>query len=213
VPAATPDGGVVVAIVDPAGQGVTLEPVRTTDRSVRAHLTLDATPVAATDVIGGSASGAEIVRFIVQHAQVGLAAQQLGIGEAALAQTAEYVSARQQFGRPLSTNQGVAMRAGDAYIDLAAMRTTLWQAAWRLSEGMPADDQVSVAKFWAAEGGHRVVHTTQHLHGGMGADVDYPIHRYFLWAMENGATLGSGTRQLVELGASLAAAAKAKAVA
>jgi alkylation response protein AidB-like acyl-CoA dehydrogenase len=89
------------------------------------------------------------------------------------------------------------------------MRTTLWQAAWRLSEGLPADQEVLVAKWWAAEGGHKVVHTTQHLHGGMGADIDYPIHRYFLWAMENGATLGSGSRQLVALGEAIAAEAKA----
>jgi acyl-CoA dehydrogenase len=209
VPATTPDGGVIVALVDPAGAGVTVDVVKTTDRSVRAHLTLESAPVAAGDVLGDASNGAEIVRFAVQHGQVGLAAQQLGLGEAALAQTAEYVSNRQQFERPLSTNQGVAMRAGDAYIDLAAMRTTLWQAAWRLSEGLPADQEVLVAKWWAAEGGHRVVHTTQHLHGGMGADVDYPIHRYFLWAMENGATLGSGSRQLVALGQEIAAAAKA----
>jgi alkylation response protein AidB-like acyl-CoA dehydrogenase len=211
VPATTPDGGVIVALVDPAGAGVTVERAATTDRSVRAHVTLESAPVAAGDVLGDASNGAEIVRFAVQHGQVGLAAQQLGIGEAALAQTAEYVSNRKQFERPLSTNQGVAMRAGDAYIDLAAMRTTLWQAAWRLSEGLPADQEVLVAKFWAAEGGHRVVHTTQHLHGGMGADVDYPIHRYFLWAMENGATLGSGTRQLVALGEAIAAEAKANA--
>lgn len=211
VPATTPDGGVVVALVDPEGPGVTREVAKTTDRSVRAHLTLDAAPVAAGDVLGDASTGAEVVRFTVQHGQVGLAAQQLGLGEAALEQTAEYVSSRQQFGRPLSTNQGVAMRAGDAYIELAAMRTTLWQAAWRLSEGRPADQEVLVAKWWAAEGGHKVVHTTQHLHGGMGADIDYPIHRYFLWAMENGATLGSGSRQLVALGQAIAADAKAHA--
>ena len=211
VPATTPDGGVVVALVDPEGSGVTREVARTTDRSVRAHLTLESTPVAAGDVLGDPSTGAEIVRFAVQHGQVGLAAQQLGLGEAALAQTAEYVSDRKQFERPLSTNQGVAMRAGDAYIELAAMRTTLWQAAWRLGEGLPADQEVLVAKWWAAEGGHKVVHTTQHLHGGMGADVDYPIHRYFLWGMENGATLGSGSRQLVALGQAIAAEAKARA--
>lgn len=208
VPATTEDGGVVVAVVDPEGPGVTRERATTTDRSVRAHLTFERAPVAASDVLGDAAGGAAVVRTIVQHGQVGLAAQQLGIGEAALEQTAEYVSNRHQFGRPLSTNQGVAMRAGDAYIDLAAMRATLWQAAWRLSEGLPADQEVLVAKWWAAEGGHRVVHATQHLHGGMGADVDYPIHRYFLWAMENGATLGSGSRQLVALGQAIAEEAK-----
>lgn len=212
VPAATPEGEVVVAIVDPSDSEATVEAVRTTDREVRAHLTLDGVAVTADDVLGGpDADGTAIVADLVQHAAIGLCAILVGLCDAALRRTAEYSSTREQFGRPLSTNQGVAMRAGDAYIDLSAMRNTLWQAAWRLSEGIPAAEEVGVARWWASEGGHRVVHTTQHLHGGMGADVDYPIHRYFLWALELGHTLGTGSRVLVELGRTLAASAKARA--
>jgi len=58
---------------------------------------------------------------------------------------------------------------------------------------------VAVAKFWASEGGHRVVYAAQHLHGGIGVDVDYPLHRYYLWAKQIELTLGSATRQLLRL--------------
>ena len=89
---------------------------------------------------------------------------------------------------------------------VASSPSSMRQAAWRLSEGLPATDEVSVAKYWAAEGGHRVVHATQHLHGGMGADIDYPVHRYFLWGKTIEQTLGGPGQQLAALGAELAEA-------
>jgi alkylation response protein AidB-like acyl-CoA dehydrogenase len=63
-----------------------------------------------------------------------------------------------------------------------------------------------MAKFWVADGGQRVVHAAQHLHGGMGVDMDYPVHRYFLWAKELELTLGGATPQLLDLCASLVGA-------
>jgi alkylation response protein AidB-like acyl-CoA dehydrogenase len=86
------------------------------------------------------------------------------------------------------------------------MRVTLWQAAWRLTAGLDATREVMVAKWWSAEGGQRVVHITQHLHGGMGADVDYPVHRYFLWGKQIEDTLGGASAQLARLGRALAEA-------
>jgi alkylation response protein AidB-like acyl-CoA dehydrogenase len=85
------------------------------------------------------------------------------------------------------------------------VRLTATQAAWRLSAGWPSEDEVAVAKFWAGDGGMRVVHACQHLHGGLGVDLDYPLHRYFLWCKQIEHELGTPTRQLLTLGASLAA--------
>ena len=118
--------------------------------------------------------------------------------------TAEYTKTREQFDRPIATFQAVGQRAADAYIDAEAIRLTAWQAAWRLAAGLPAAAEVAVAKFWAAEGGQRVVHAAQHLHGGIGVDRDYPLHRYFLWAKQLELTLGGATAQLLRLGALLA---------
>jgi alkylation response protein AidB-like acyl-CoA dehydrogenase len=119
---------------------------------------------------------------------------------------AAYTSGRLQFGRPLSSFQGAALKAADAYIDTEAIRVTMLEAAWRLAEGLDAGLQAETAKWWAAEAGQRVVHTTQHLHGGIGADVDYPIHRYFLWGKHIEGQLGGPSATLAGIGRRLAGA-------
>jgi acyl-CoA dehydrogenase len=186
-----------VFLVDPAA--AERQVAEATDRSKVAHLTFDGTPAERLGDDG-------VAAFLLDRYRTGLAAIQVGVCEAALAMAAEYTSNRQQFGRPLSTNQGVALRAADAYIDIRAIDAVLWQAAWRLDEGLDATRAAIVAKWWASDGGQRVVHATQHLHGGMGADVDYPVHRYFLWGKTIEQTLGGPALQLATLGADLAEA-------
>jgi acyl-CoA dehydrogenase len=209
VPATTVEGDVAVFLVDPAGAGVTVEPAVTTNREVHGHLYLDG---AGAELLGGGPPGSHgrgVVEWMRDRALVGLCALQLGVAEEAIRMAAAYSSQRVQFGRPLSTFQGAALKAADAYIDTEAIRATMLQAAWRLGEGLDATTAVRAAKWWAAEGGQRVVHTTQHLHGGLGADVDYPIHRYFLWGKQLEVMLGGASQQLAALGAELAAQAKA----
>jgi acyl-CoA dehydrogenase len=186
-----------VFLVDPAT--VDRQVGQATDRSKVAHLTFAGTPAErlGDDRVSG---------WLLDRYRTGLAAIQVGVCEAALAMAAQYTSTRQQFGRPLSTNQGVALRAADAFIDIRAIDATLWQAAWRIDEGLEATKAALVAKWWASDGGQRVVHATQHLHGGMGADIDYPVHRYFLWGKTIEQTLGGPAQQLAALGTELAEA-------
>lgn len=204
VPATTGDG-VVVAIVDPSASGVTRERQNATDGHPEALLTLDGVKVGDGDVLGSESNGREILEWLVERGTAALCTIAVGICEEAVRMTAEYTKTREQFERPIATFQAVGQRAADAYIDTEAIRLTAWQAAWRLSEGLPATAEVAVAKFWAAEGGQRVVHAAQHLHGGMGVDRDYPLHRYFLWAKKIELSLGGTTPQLLKLGAILAA--------
>ena len=203
VPARTPDG-VGVFLVEPGGPGVRIEPQLATNREPLGRLVLTDAELAEDALLGDAQSGAAIVDWLLDHALVGLCAIQLGVAQEALRRTAEYTRTRKQFGRPIAAFQGVALRAADAYIDLEAMRATLEQAAWRVSAGLPARAEVAAAKWWACRGGQRVVHTAQHLHGGIGADVDYPIHRFFLWSKQLDVTLGGASRQLARLGALLA---------
>jgi alkylation response protein AidB-like acyl-CoA dehydrogenase len=156
--------------------------------------------VGADAVLSDPRAGAEIVRYTLERAAAGLCAMQLGVCAEALRRTADYITGRKQFGRAIATFQGAQLRAADAFIDLEAMRATLWQAAWRLGEGRPAAREIAAATWWACRGGHRVVHTAQHLHGGIGADVEYPIHRYMLWAKQIEVTLGGSSRTLARLG-------------
>jgi 3-oxocholest-4-en-26-oyl-CoA dehydrogenase beta subunit len=200
VPARTPDGATVVLLVDPSAQGVELQPEEATHGEPQSTLLLTDVAVPVEDVLVGPATGAEALAAIVQRSSLGLAAMQLGIAEQALHMTADYVSRREQFGRPIGTFQAVAVRVANAYIDVQAIRSTLQQALWRTEQGLPAAEETATAKFWAAEGGERVLSSSVHLHGGIGVDTDYPLHHYFLWSKHLELALGSATEQLVRLG-------------
>ncbi len=206
VPVAT-DQGVVVAAVDPTSPGVTLERAVTTNREVHPHVHLDGVVVASDDLLAGGdpARGSDVVTWMLERAWTGLCALQVGITESAVAQTAEYLNGRIQFGVPLATFQATKMRVADAAIDTEAVRVTTWQAAWRLDNGLDAARAVNVAAWFAAESGQRAVFATQHLHGGMGADISYPIHRYFLWGKQIELLLGSPSALLARLGRQVAA--------
>ena len=197
------NGSVGVFLVDPSGEGVELERNEAINDEPVYLLRLTG---AAGEPLGAVERGDEIVDWITARAIAALCSIQAGVCEGALRLTATYVSEREQFGSKIGTFQAVAQRIADAYIDTEAIRLTAIQAAWRLSEELPADDEVHIGKFWASFGGDRVVHAAQHLHGGVGVDLDYPIHRYFRWSKVIELTLGTATEHLRLLGQRIAAA-------
>lgn len=196
------DGGTGVFLVDPNGDGVELE--RNTAINDEPRYTIRFRG-ASGEALGDSAANDEIVPWIVDRAIAALCSVQVGVCEAALRLTATYASEREQFGAKIGTFQAVAQRLADAYIDTEGIRLTALQAAWRLSEELPAADEVHIAKFWAAFGGDRVVHAAQHVHGGVGVDLDYPVHRYFRWSKVIELELGTATEHLRRLGQRIAA--------
>ena len=184
-------------IVNCDQDGVILDCQQTTNGQPVARLELDNLKLSKESLL---IQGEEGWRWLEQNILVAVAAMQLGVAQEALRRTAEYSTERHQFGVPICNFQSVAHRAANAYIDVEAMRSTLWLAAWRLSENLPAEAEVRTAKWWASEGAHRVAHTAQHLHGGIGSDMDYPLHRYFLWAKQLEFTGGGARIQLLALG-------------
>jgi len=204
VPAATGERSVGVFVVDARADGVATEPVATTNGQPDAMLHLSAVDVGPDQLLGDGRDGASIVDWTLLRATAAYSALALGVCERALELTSEYVKTRKQFGQPIGMFQAVGHRAADAYIDTEAIRLTSMQACWRIDAGRPAEREVAVAKFWAAEGGQRVVHAAQHLHGGVGVDREYPLHRCFLWAKHLELQLGGATPQLLRLGRLLA---------
>lgn len=194
------DEGAALFLVDPGATGVELERQVAPSGEPLSRVGLTGVTVGDDDRL--AAPG--LLEWLVARATVALCALEVGVADRALTLTAEYTSQRVQFERPLATFQAVQQRAADAYIDVLAMRWCMWNAAWRLDEGLPADDDVAVAKFWASEAGHRVVSAAQHLHGGVGVDLSYPLHRYWLWSKQIEVTLGGATRQLARLGRGMA---------
>ena len=205
VSATTADGRVVLALVAPTAPGVVLRAQTSTNGQPQAEVELTGVQVPAADVLAGPDRGDEVLGWIVDRALTGLAATALGVSGRALTMSADYTTTRVQFGRPIATFQAVGHRLADAYVDVEAMRLTMLQAVWLLDTGLDATTEAAVAKWWASEGGHRVAHATQHVHGGVGVDVEYPLSRYFRWSKHLELTLGHATTQLLRLGAQLAA--------
>ncbi|MGW0734357.1 acyl-CoA dehydrogenase family protein [Streptomyces sp. NPDC002851] len=205
VPAHTPEGGVALAVVPRTQEGLTIAEQFSTSGERLGELHLDSVSIPAHHLI--EADGAW--EWLRQLLATGTCALALGLGESVLRMTSAYTSKREQFGFPVATFQAVAVQAADRYIDLRAMEVTLWQAAWRIATGaggaLPAAGDVAVAKVWAAEGVRRVVQTAQHLHGGFGADTDYPLHRYHAWAKQLELSLGPAAAHEEALGELLAA--------
>ncbi len=204
VPARTETGATAIFLVAPDEPGVSLERESTTNGEPQFTVNFEGVRVTADQLLGDPERGAAMVRWIEHRATIALSALQLGISDAALGRTAAYAGERQQFNQPIGSFQAVAMRAADAFIDVEAIRSTLYQAIWAVDEERDADKAVQVAKWWACRAGHRVAHSCQHLHGGIGADVEYPIHRFFLWTKQTEYTLGGASPHLARLGAMLA---------
>jgi alkylation response protein AidB-like acyl-CoA dehydrogenase len=196
VTASTGRDGVGVYLVDPAATGVDRQAQHTSDGDRAALITFDATPAT---LIGDATAAVELGQLLTVCA----AAEQLGVTEGALALTSSYAKTREQFGRPIGTFQAVSQRLADGFIDVLGQRLTLWQAVWRLQQGLPAATAVAVAKLWAADAGHRIAHTTVHVHGGVGIDLDGEAHRYFTTAKRFEFLFGGATDQARTIGRAL----------
>ncbi|MCU1595338.1 MAG: hypothetical protein JWO12_2730 [Frankiales bacterium] len=197
VSASTPDGPRLF-VVTPGQDGVTLERQDTISYQPEAVLHL-------TDVQAWPLGGANALQDVLEVATVAVCAVLTGMSAQALKLTADYTMTREQFGHPIAHFQAVGQRAADSFIDVTAMRLTTLQATWLKAQGLEASKEVAVAKYFASDGGQRVVRAAAHLHGGMGVSREYPLHRYYLGAKQYELTLGGGTRQLVKLGKLLAA--------
>lgn len=198
------DDGTVLYLLDPSQDGVTLLLQMASNDEPHYQLQLNNLPINPANIVASPNGDVDLVEWVLQRSYTALAAVQLGVVQEAIKRTANYVNERHQFNKPLSSFQAVSHRAANGYIDYSSLRACIYLAAWRLSEGKDASAEARTAKWWACEAGHRIAHTAQHLHGGLGADIDYPIHRYFLWAKQLEYTLGGAQQQLAALGKALA---------
>lgn len=195
----TEDGGHVLGLVDLRGPGVTLVDEQVSSLEPHATITLDGAPGVELAVGAGAHEEAVATLVLLQ------CAYGVGVAEEALRVAAGHVSTREQFGKPLATFQAITYQVADCWIDVEAMRLTMQQATWRVDAGLPAGEQTAIAAFWGAEGIQRVVSKAVHLHGGLGVDVSYPLHRWFLVGKVVELSLGGAQRSLEQLGELLAA--------
>ncbi len=194
------DGELVLLAINPTVAGVRLIPQHVTTGEPQYSLHFDGATVAPEDIIARGPNARCAVQSMVQHTLVANSVMTLGVTETMLKMTAAYTSERVQFGRAIATFQAVSHRAADAYIDVENLRLACQQAASLLSARLDASEAVLIAKIWATDVAHRVSQSSQHLHGGIGVDREYPLFRYCLWAKQLELTLGGGSAYLTRLG-------------
>ena len=173
---ATRAGTAVVALVDPAGPGVTLLPSGSSSGDPTHTVVLDGAPA---DLLDAGVDDGRAARLLRELAVAGLCASGAGVVAGARDLTASYVKGREQFGRKLAEFQAVAQQVADVYIASRTLDLAAANAAWRVAEGLDAIDDLAVAAYWTTTEGPAALRTCHHLHGGMGVDETYPLHRYF----------------------------------
>jgi alkylation response protein AidB-like acyl-CoA dehydrogenase len=203
VPART-DEGVGLFLVPTSANGVTSIRQEIMNHEPQFEMRLDGVRVGADALLGSPEQGDEILAFTLNRTTVATCALVSGVADKALRLTAHYTTERKQFDRQIGTFQAVGQRMADCYIDNQAIELTMLQAATHLDEGRDDPVEVATAKFWAADGGNRIGHAALHIHGGISIDVDFPIHRYFLWLKRYEFSLGSATPELLRIGKVLA---------
>ncbi|UOX84859.1 acyl-CoA/acyl-ACP dehydrogenase [Amycolatopsis sp. FBCC-B4732] len=194
-PVTTPHG-TAVYLVDPRADGVTLVPTRNSAGTPECTLRLDDVAVEETDLLFDRGAVAALHRF----ALAGALALGDGLVAGALALTVKHVGERAQFGRPLAAFQAVAGQIADVYVAARTVHLAVTSAVWRLAAGLDADAELDIAAYWLAEEAPKALATCHHLHGGVGVDETYPLHRYSSAVKDLGRALGGAAHRLGRLG-------------
>ncbi len=195
---------IVMVNVAAGADGMTMVPQQGQNYERLFEVTFVDTPALSDGQIGTQKNGREILEWTLARTMVAQSAIIGGTCDSAMRITAQYTIDRKQFERQIGTFQAVSQRMADAYINNQAIELTMLQAASHLDEGLEVPEEVATAKYWACEGGNQIGHAALHIHGGISIDLDYPIHRHFLWIKQAEFSFGAATPTLVRLGALIA---------
>ena len=184
--------------------GVTLLEQASTAAEPQCQLDLTGVVLAEADLVARGEQAEQLVQWMLQLTRAAIAITATGLCDAMLRMTAEYTSQREQFGVPVATFQAVGHRAADCYIDIDCLRLVSQGAVSLLSLGLEAEQATTIAKIWTGDVCHRVSQASQHLHGGIGVDRDYPLFRYCLMARQLELSVGNSAQLLEQLGTDIA---------
>lgn len=199
------DAGVVP--VAPDAPGVTLTKSATSAGGPEFSVHLEAVRVPAADVLGEGRGGVATL-YRIALASIGAYADGLLAGATGLA--ADHLTTREQFGKPLASFQAVAQQIADVYVTSRTLHVAALASAWRVAEGLDAagavdigsaDGDLDVTAYWIATEVPAAMRTLHHLHGGIGVDVTYPMHRYFSIAKDLARLVGGASYRLDLVGA------------
>lgn len=143
------------------------------------QLTFDNMKVPVENLLGEEGDGFKIAMSNLDVGRIGIAAQSLGIAEAALEAATKYAQERVQFGKPIVANQGIGFKLADMATAVEAAKLLVYRAANLRTKGLPCGKEASMAKLFASKTAVQVTTEAIQVFGGYGYTKDYPVERYF----------------------------------
>lgn len=143
------------------------------------QLTFEDMIVPTENLLGKEGDGIKIALANLDIGRIGIAAQSLGIAEAALEKSIEYAKERVQFGKPIAAQQGVGFKLADMATNIEAAKLLVYRSANLRTLGLPCKSEASMAKLFASRTAMDVTTEAIQIYGGYGYTKDYPVERYF----------------------------------
>jgi acyl-CoA dehydrogenase len=143
------------------------------------QLTFEDMKVPAENLLGQEGEGFKIAMSNLDSGRIGIAAQALGIAEAALEAATDYAKERQQFGKPIAAQQGIGFKLADMATSVEAAKLLIYRAAQLRNEGQKCGLEASMAKLFASRTAVEVSTEAIQVFGGYGYTKEYPVERYF----------------------------------
>lgn len=171
--------GISVFAVPANTAGVAVTQLVTIALDKQCEVVLNNVRVPASALVGPLHGAWPAISRVIDKGKVLICTWSVGGASYVLEMTVDYAKSRVQFGRPIGTFQAISHKCADMAIDVDGMRFVVYHAAWRLSEGLPADQEIAIAKGWTADAYRRVTALGHQVHGGVGFMMDYDIQMYF----------------------------------
>jgi alkylation response protein AidB-like acyl-CoA dehydrogenase len=174
-----PEAGITLFLVDARSPGISCTLLKTIAGDKQCEVVLDKVVVPERNILGRVGQGWKHIERVLQQATAVKCAEMLGGAQQVLEMTVAYAKERVQFGRPIGSFQAIQHHCANMATDVDGCRFITYLACWKLSEGMPAAKEVSMAKAWVSDAFRRVTALGHQVHGGVGFIEDHDMPLYF----------------------------------
>ena len=186
------EDAITLFVVPRDSQGMSQTSLKSVASDKQSEVVFEEVAVPSSAVLGGIGQGWPTVERVRQWGAIGKCAQMVGGSQRVLDMTVEYAKQRVQFGRPVGSFQAVQHHCANMAIDVEACRDITYQAAWRLSEGLPAAAEVAMAKAWVSDAYGRVCALAHQCHGAIGFTKEHNLQLYTRRAKAAEQAFGDG---------------------
>jgi len=147
--------------------------------SVQTEIVFQDMAVSKDNVLGQEGKGFGVAMATLDGGRIGIAAQALGIAQAAYEESVKYAKQREQFGKPISSFQAIQWFISDMATEIDAARMLVYKAAFDKWKGRPYTTSAAMAKYFASDIAMKATRNAIQIHGGYGFTKDYPVERFY----------------------------------